>query len=845
MSPLFSQKSICRIAALTAALLLLLSPLSPAAQAETDSTPSPAPTEAGFHFDADFSRETLGEAIERYLAENGCTGNSVAVGWYDVKSGEEWYHNADTYMEGASIYKLPLSMVYADKIAAGELTDGDRIGSYTLGDALRLTLVDSNNNTARRLRDELSDNYAEYRGILAQYCRMDPASLPREYYSVNHFSARYMIGTLRTLYENAEKYETIIDYMKQARPDGYLSLYRGGVEVAHKIGTDSGHVCDVGIVFTERPFLIAVLTDSTPNGTRRIGEIGRIAMDYAEYLAAGEPAALPDETPETGEEDEIFATAGFGGAVDRYLAEKGLDRGQILIGWQDVESGVTWYHGADVLMDGSNTYRLPLCMLYADWVDDGLLSLDDKVGAYVLERAVAAVLTSPSPNPADALRYGVSYDHREYRTAIAKNCGMDVETLPSAYFMANQFSPRFLIGTLRSLWDGGEKYDWLIKSLKQAQPDSAIGLYRGEYELAHVIGRSDTVYCDTGLVYTERPFLLTVMTGGVPNAERLIGSVARIAMDYAEYLAAHPGFEPVPAPEPEEPESTPAPEQAPIPTLTPTFRFEADFARESLGDVIERYLTEKKLQNARFLIGWRDLESGEEWFRGGDTFMEAASTYKLPLAMVYADKIAAGELTEDDKIGQYRLGDALKVMLIDSNNFAAQRLRDNLSRDFVEYREMLVPYGGLDADTLPKGFYTANQFSPRFLINTLQTLHDNSDTYALVLDYMKQARQDSFLSLYSGEIEVAHKYGSDENFVCDTGIVYAERPFLITVMTYGVGDAMHRIAEIGRIAMDYAEYLSAPESGEELAGERASGRWSSSRTTKTANTARATTCSPP
>ena len=79
--------------------------------------------------------------------------------------------------------------------------------------------------------------------------------------------------------------------------------------------------------------------------------------------ARAEAAALPDETPETGEEDEIFATAGFGGAVDRYLAEKGLDRGQILIGWQDVESGVTWYRGADVLMDGSNTYRLPLCML--------------------------------------------------------------------------------------------------------------------------------------------------------------------------------------------------------------------------------------------------------------------------------------------------------------------------------------------------------------------------------------------------------------------------------------------------------------------------------------------------
>ena len=514
------------------------------------------------------------------------------------------------------------------------------------------------------------------------------------------------------------------------------------------------------------------------------------------------------------EYDADFSSESLGEVIERYLEGKAPAGSRILIGWQDVDSGAEWYRGADLYMEGANTYRLPLCMLYADWVDEGLLSLDDKVGAYVLERAVKAVLTSASPNPADALRYGVSYDHREYRSAIAQNCGMDVETLPTTYFMANQFSPRFLIGTLRSLWDGGEKYDWLIESLKEAQPDSAAGLYRGDYELAHIVGRDDALYCDTALVYTERPFLLTMMTGGVPNAEQLIGSVARIAMDYAEYLAAHPGFEPIPAPEPaeDEPESAPAAELEPFPTLTPTFRFDADYARESLGEAIERYLTEKGLQRTRFLIGWRDLESGEEWYRGGDTFMEAASTYKLPLAMVYADKIAAGELTEDDKVGQYRLGDALEVMLIDSNNFAAQRLRDNLSLDFVEYREMLVPYGGLDADSLPKGFYTANQFSPRFLINTLQTLYDNADKYEMLLDYMKLARQDSFLSLYSGELEVAHKYGSDENFVCDTGIVYAERPFLITVMTYDVGNAMYRIAEIGRIAMDYAAYLAGTES---------------------------------
>ena len=527
---------------------------------------------------------------------------------------------------------------------------------------------------------------------------------------------------------------------------------------------------------------------------------------------------VPRAAAAQGSFDADFAAESLGEAFERYLTERGLQDSRILIGWQDVESGVEWYRGADEYVDGANTYRLPLCMLYADWVREGLLSREDKVGAYVLERAVSETLIRSNNNTADALRYGVSYDHREYRAAIAKNCGMDVETLPNTYFAANQFSPRFLIGTLRTLWDNSEKYDWVIDCLKQANPDNAFGLYRGSCEIAHMIGRGEAFYSDTGVVYAPRPFLLTVTAIGVANAEEVIGQIARIAMDYAEYLSAHPEEKPVPTPEPTpSPEPSAAPAQTAEETEQKTFHFDADFSVESLGEVIERYLTERGLQHGRILIGWHDLESGEEWFRGGDTFMEAASTYKLPLAMVYADKIAAGELTVEDKIGQYRLGDALEVMLVDSNNFAAQRLRDNLSANFVEYRKMLVPYGGLDPDTLPKGFYTANQFSPRFLINTLLALYENAEKYELVLDYMKQARHNSFLSQYSGEIEVAHKYGSDENYVCDTGIVYTEHPFLITVMTHNTGDAMHRIAEIGRIAMDYAEYLASLDEPEPTA----------------------------
>ena len=261
-----------------------------------------------------------------------------------------------------------------------------------------------------------------------------------------------------------------------------------------------------------------------------------------------------------------FAADGLGGTIERYLAEKGLDTRKITVGWQDIESGEEWYFGADVFMEGASTYKLPLAMLYADWVAEGRVSREDKYGSYTVELAVRESLINSSNNAADALRFGVSENHVTYRTAIAQNCGLDLDSLPSGYYTANQFSPRFLIGTLRTLWDNSEKYDWVIDYMKQAQPEGFFSRYRGDYELAHKTGNALGFVCDTGIVFAERPFLLTVMSAGVQNAETVLGEIARIAMDYAEYLAQKDG----PAASAPTPASTPAPTPVPTPTPAPT-----------------------------------------------------------------------------------------------------------------------------------------------------------------------------------------------------------------------------------------------------------------------------------
>ena len=141
----------------------------------------------------------------------------------------------------------------------------------------------------------------------------------------------------------------------------------------------------------------------------------------------------------------------------------------------------------------------------------------------------------------------------------------------------------------------------------------------------------------------------------------------------------------------------------------PLYHFDADFSQESLGEAIERYLTEKGQNSVKVAIGWQDLESGEEYYFHPDYFYAGASFYKLPLAMAHADKVAEGELSLDDKVGPYVLRDALEMILVNSNNPAGRALRDHLVPDEPAFKRLIVPYSGIAEENLPRGYFCGNQ----------------------------------------------------------------------------------------------------------------------------------------
>lgn len=228
---------------------------------------------------------------------------------------------------------------------------------------------------------------------------------------------------------------------------------------------------------------------------------------------------------------------------------------------------------------------------------------------------------------------------------------------------------------------------------------------------------------------------------------------------------------------------------------------EYDFSL-GLDGIMDGIMEKYRLNEDNFVLGWEDIESGETWFYQEDKFMVGGSMYKMPLNMVLTDMIDSGELenTENIQLSRYN-------SIVYSDNEAAQWLRKKISENNVEYRSALARYSGFEATDLPDSYFRDNRFSPRFMINTLRYLYDNSDTYAFVINCMKLAHPGRYFCKYQGDYEIAHKYGFFENALCDSAIVYTERPFVLVCMTQSVSNAEELLGEVCEMFAMYANYL--------------------------------------
>ncbi len=206
-----------------------------------------------------------------------------------------------------------------------------------------------------------------------------------------------------------------------------------------------------------------------------------------------------------------------------------------------------------------------------------------------------------------------------------------------------------------------------------------------------------------------------------------------------------------------------------------------------LEAIIDQYLADNRIDPGSIGIGFLYTATGEEWYYRGDAAFYSASLYKVPLLMCISNMVARGELEQDAVIGGRTLTKMEEYILTVSNNTYAHILFNTFWPNNREGRALWPALAGMELSDMPEGFVKTSEFTARFMTRVMYTLYSDPESYPMVLDFLKQATPEKFFRYrLEGQYEIAQKFGEYEEFRHVSGIIYTERPIIVTYLTENV-----------------------------------------------------------
>ena len=236
----------------------------------------------------------LNQWMENYVTANNLVGagKDFSVGFIYTGTGESWFYNADVFMYSASLYKVPVSMLMAEREAAGELTQDSIVMGMTLQYLESTALTYSNNDSGHAMVDYLGGTYlGKCSDMTIGYTDLPEDYFVEDFYMNSYYTARYITQVMNTLYEGGEeRFPHVLEYLLPAQPDNYLNIsLKGKYELAQKYGSyqepngnENNHI--TAVVYTPNPVIITVMTRNVGDYQMRMAEIGTYLTDYAQEL---------------------------------------------------------------------------------------------------------------------------------------------------------------------------------------------------------------------------------------------------------------------------------------------------------------------------------------------------------------------------------------------------------------------------------------------------------------------------------------------------------------------------------------------------------------------------------
>ncbi|MBE3599276.1 MAG: serine hydrolase [Limnochordaceae bacterium] len=234
----------------------------------------------------------------------------------------------------------------------------------------------------------------------------------------------------------------------------------------------------------------------------------------------------------------------------------------------------------------------------------------------------------------------------------------------------------------------------------------------------------------------------------------------------------------------------------------------------------------------RFGIYFKDVRSGQEWGMDADRPFQAASTVKVPIALLVNQLVAEGKLHWSDRITyrkdldyaggagvlqfdgidgtSYSLRVLTNLLITVSDNVAWQMLTRFLGKETIAaYMRQL---GGKTVFPGGENVSTARDMGA-YMQAVLDFASRHPDLGNRLLDDLSHTIWHVGLpGRLPPTVRVAHKEGDVQGVADDVGIVFARQPYILAIMSEGVQDIESGFADIARISRmvyDFQEKVAA------------------------------------
>ena len=256
----------------------------------------------------------------------------------------------------------------------------------------------------------------------------------------------------------------------------------------------------------------------------------------AEAPAAEVPAAELPAASEPPQRESILDGAAITKMVEDFLAEKNVPADRVGIGYCYTATGDEWYFNPDTWFYPGSMYKVPLMMDLSERIRSGEVAPDTQIGGLPLDTVYEYILVYSNNDYAHKVRTFLGGDE-VWREEVKQYA--DLADYDERYMLYCYFSPRYMTDVMETLYYEPERFPNVLDNLLKAeqghyfrQPDEM-----HQYDVAQKYGS----YLDqensnwnhtTGIVYTPKPFILTIMTKNVGGPEQFIGQLAAKFKDY-------------------------------------------------------------------------------------------------------------------------------------------------------------------------------------------------------------------------------------------------------------------------------------------------------------------------